>query len=321
MKIYLRIYIGTLLLMAMVTGLQAQQKPLIASCETGQGCVFQLSDATYEEVDIVLDGNGKYANMSKDDMIVFLDSKTGWDSYIESKMSRSELDRFYGGDGYTMIYVFNPKLQPLDGQWKVQLGSASGNDCFVDINSIMNKGLAGLTEGGTVDFPEPFDAKFLMDNPNVKWGMIKPDQYRGLLDFSAGASSPMKLIFDVTITNEKRIDGTFTVKISVPTKEPCVSQIPITYICVKANPSQRNRYKGIDPFEEKKKFTIDRLPDDRPKAKVDRLPDDPKPHVDRLPDDPPKPKVDRLPDDKPKGKVDLLPDDPPKPKVERLPDN
>ena len=303
------------------SGLKAQQKPLVATCESGQGCVFQISDATYEEVDIVLDGNGMYANMSRDDMIVFAKGESGWDSYIEGEMSRSELDRAFGGDGYTKIYLFNPRLQPLDGQWKVQLGTASGTDCFVDITSILNNGLAGLTEGGTVNFPEPFDVKFLMNNPNVKWRMVNPNQYRGLLDFSAGASSPMKLIFDIKLVNEKRIEGAFTVNISVPTKEPCLSQIPITYTCVEANPSQRRRYNEIDPFEEKKKFNVDRLPDDRPKGKVGRLPDDPKPNVDRLPDDRPKGNVDRLPDDPPKPKVDRLPDDPPKPKVDRLPDD
>lgn len=270
----------------------AQQKPLVASCESGQGCVFQMSDITYEEADVLLDGNGKYTNMSHDDMIVFAKVDGKWQTFIEGKMSRSELDQLFGGDGYTMIYPFNPNVQPVDGQWKVDVGNSSGTPCFVDINAILSKGLSGMSQGGMVDFPEPFQARFLMNNPNVKWHMVTPNQYRGTLDFAAGPSSPMNMVFDVSIVNSMKMVGQFTVTIKVPTKDPCITQIPITYTCIKPTPGQRDRRNQIDPFEAKKKFNIDRIPDEK-KTQIDRIPDEKKTQIDRIPDEK-KTKIERI---------------------------
>mgnify|MGYP003646333125 CR=1 FL=1 len=292
----------------------AQQKPLVASCESGQGCVFQMSDITYEEADVLLDGNGKYANMSQDDMIVFAKVDGKWETFIEGKRSRSELDQLFGGDGYTMIYPFNPNVQPLDGQWKVDVGNVSGTACFVDVNAILNKGLSGMSQGGTVDFPEPFQARFLMNNPNVKWRMLTPNQYRGTMDFAAGPSSPMNMTFDVTIVNEQKMVGQFTIAIKVPTQDPCVSAVPITYTCIKPAIGQRDRRHQIDPFAEKKKFNIDRIPEEK-KTQIDRIPDEKKTQIDRIPDEE-KTKIERIPDEN-KTQIDRIPDEK-KTKVDRI---
>ncbi len=292
--------------------LKAQEKPIVAVCDPGKGCTFQISKLSPKEVDGTLGNTGKYSNMGKDAMVVFANKDGKWVDYVENKLSRSELDRLYGGDGYTMIYPFNPYIQPMDGQWRVAVGTTSGTACFVDINSIISKSLSGTSQGGMVNFPKPFDVTFLMNNPNVKWRMINPSKYQAVLDFNGGPSSAMKLVFDVEIENEKKIRGLFTLTIKVPTKDPCINKIPITYICVKPNPGQEQKRNQIDPFAEKKKFDIERLPDDK-KANIERLPDD-KPKDDLLPDkserkDKPAPKngpkVERLPDDKPKD--DLLP--------------
>ena len=297
-------------------GLQAQQKPLFATCEAGEGCTFKLSDLSYEEMDIVEGTNGKYSNMSKDGMVVFTKINGKWENYIEENLSRSELDKKYGGDGFTMIYVFDPKLQPVDGQWKVDVGNPSGTPCYVDIKSILKNGLAGASQGGLVNFPKPFHARFLMNNPNVKWMMLKPDKYRGVLDFGQGPSSPMKLVYDISIVSEKKIEGVFTFTVRVPTKDPCISKIPITYNCVKPNKVSRPRENEIDPFVEREQAKVERIPDEK-KPNVERIPDEKKPNVERIPDEK-KPNVERIPDEK-KPKVERIPDEK-KPKVERIPD-
>lgn len=314
---------------------KAQNKPIVAVCDPGKGCTFQISKLTPQEVDATLGNTGKYNNMSKDAMVVFAYKDGKWIDYVEDKLSRSALDRLYGGDGYTMIYPFNPYIQPFDGQWKVSVGATSGNACFVDINSMISRSLSGTSQSGLVTFPHPFSVEFLMNNPNVKWRMIHPSKYQAVLDFGGGSSTPMKLVYDIEIENERKIRGLFTLTIKVPTKDPCINKIPITYTCVKPNPGLVEKRNQIDPFAEKKKFDIERLPDDK-KANVERLPDD-KPKDDLLPDkserkDKPAPKngpkVDRLPDDKPKDdllptknkpKDDLLPIKN-KAKVDRLPD-
>ena len=333
MRIILKL---TFILILSFGNLKAQNKPIIAVCDPGKGCTFQISKLNSKEVDGTLGNTGKYSNMSNDAIVVFAYKDGKWIDYVENKLSRSALDRLYGGDGYTMIYPFNPYIQPYDGQWRVDIGKTSGTPCFVDINSMISKSLNGRSERGLVTFPHPFNVEFLMDNPNIKWRMINPSKYQAVLDFSGGPSTPMKLVYDIEIENEKKIKGLFTFTIKVPTKDPCISKIPITYTCVKPNPGLEEKRNQIDPFAEKKKFDIERLPDDK-KANVERLPDD-KPKDDLLPDkserkDKPAPKngpkVERLPDDKPKDdllpikskpKDDLLPIKS-KPKVDRLPDD
>ncbi len=294
--------------------LAAQQKPLFANCEMGEGCTFKLSDLTYEEMDIVEGTNGKYSNMSKDGMVVFTKVNGKWENYIEDKLSRSQLDRKYGGDGFTMIYVFDPKLQPLDGQWKVDVGNPTGTACYVNITSILRNGLAGASQRGEVTFPKPFNIRFLMNNHNVRWMMLKPDKYRGVLDFGQGASSPMKLVFDISLINEKKIEGMFTVTIKVPTKETCISKVPVTYLCVKPNKERKN--KQDDPFAEPEKPNVERIPDEK-RTEVERIPDEKKPNVERIPDEK-RTNVERIPDTK-KTNVERIPDEK-KPNVERIPD-
>lgn len=316
----MKLTIKLILLFSVLTGaIKAQQKPIVAVCDMGKGCTFQLSKLTNQEADGILGKTGKYNNMSKDAMIVFAKKDGKWIDYVEDKLSRSALDRLYGGDGFTMIYPFNPYIQPLDGQWKVAIGSTSGSACFVDINAMISRSLSGTSEGGVVNFPKPFNVTFLMNNPSVKWRMINPSQYQAVLDFAAGPTSPMKLVYDITIINEEKITGLFTFTIKVPTKDPCISKIPVTYTCVKPNPGQREKRDQIDPFAEK--FNIERLPDDSKRPNVERLPDDPKPGDDLLPDGKLKPKPDLLPDRSKKPVVKRLPDERKKPNIERLPDD
>lgn len=304
----------------------AQQKPIIATCETGQGCSFQLSNVTYEEMDIVEGTSGKYKNMPKDAMIVHAKNGNGWDTYIEEKMSRSELDKFFGGDGYTMIYLFDPKMQPLDGQWKIDIGTPSTTSCYADISSTIHNGLAGLSAGGLITFPKPFNVKVLMNHHLIKWRMISPNQYQGVLDFAGGPTSPMKLVYDVTIVNEKKIVGLYTFTIKVPTKDPCISKIPITFICVKPNEDQKNKGNEIDPFAkrktnveripEEKRTNIERIPEEK-KTNVERIPEEKRTNIERIPNEK-RTNVERIPEEK-RTNIERIPNEK-KTKVERIPE-
>lgn len=267
------------------------KKLLIANCEEGNGCTFQVSDGNTSDYDIVYGTeDGYHENLPENAIVVDAKIKGKWEHYVETGMTRSELDKFYGGDGFTMIYPFNPNFQPLSGEWQIKIGTVTGDICYGQESNLFKSMLQGMSQSGNVNFPNPFHARFLMNSPNVKWRRIRPDLYKA--DFG---NNYMNLRFDVQIINEKKIEGVFTATIKVPTKEPCVNKIPITYTCIKAK-------EWEDPWEDFEQSN----PDDdllpvNPKGKEDDLlPVNPK-KDDLLPVEPgkkPKPNIPRI-DDKP----------------------
>lgn len=306
------------------------KKMIIASCEAGSGCTFQLSDAEASDYDIIYNSEAGYHDNLPENAIV-VDAKIDgkWEHYVETKLTRSELDKFFGGDGFTMIYPFNPNFQPLDGQWKITIGTVTGDICYGQESNMFKSMLQGMTQSGNVNFPNPFYARFLMNNPNVKWQQIRPDLYKAFL-----GNDYINLKFDVQIIDEKKIEGLFTVTIKVPTKEPCVNKIPVTYTCIKPK-------EWKDPWEtfEEPKFDVPRI-EDEPKTNIPRIEDDPAQEDDLLPVNPKnddllpvepgkktktniprlddKPNVPRL-EDKPKSNVPRL-EDKPKTDVKRIQD-
>jgi len=283
------------------------KKILVASCESGNGCTFQVSDADASDYDVVYGTKeGYHENLPENAIVVDAKINGKWEHYVETEMTRSQLDKFYGGDGFTMIYPFNPNFQPVSGEWQIKIGTVTGDICYGQESNLFKSVLQGMTQSGNVNFPNPFHARFLMNNPNVKWQQIRPD-----LNKAYFGNQYMNLKFDVQIINEKKIEGLFTVTIKVPTKEPCVNKIPITYTCVKEK-------EWKDPWEdfETANPDDDLLPVTPKGNKDDLLPVNPK-GDDLLPVEPgkePKPNVPRIEDkaniprieDKPKADVPRL---------------
>lgn len=289
-----QIFIFILMLVSSAT---YAKKPILATCEEGNGCTFQISEADAPDYDVVYGTQAGYHESLPENAIV-VDAKINgkWEHYVETGMSRSELDKFYGGDGFTMIYPFNPNFQPLNGEWQIKIGTVTGDICYGQESNLFKSVLQGMAQSGKVNFPNPFHARFLMNNPNVKWRQIRPDLYKA--DFG---NAYINLKFDVQIINEKKIEGVFTATIKVPTKEPCINKIPITYTCIKPT-------EGKDPWED---F-------ENPNPDDDLLPVNPK-GDDLLPVEPgkqPKPNVPRI-DDKPKSNVPRI-EDKPKTNIPRL---
>ena len=316
------------------------KKLLLATCTEGAGCTFQISEADASDYDAIYNTKeGYHENLPENALMVNAKINGKWEQYIESDMTRSQLDKFFGGDGFTMIYPFNPDFQPLDGEWKITIGTVTGDICYGQESNMFKSMLQGMTQSGNVNFPNPFHARFLMNNPNVKWQQIRPDLYKADL-----GNAFINLKFDVQIIDEKKIEGVSTATIKVPTKEPCVNKIPITYTLVKAKEwkdpwvefEESQPEDDLLPIYPKGKKEDDLLPvkpkDDllpvepgkQPKPNVPRL-EDPKPNVTRLEDDdllPVKSKKDDLlpvePGKKSKPNVPRLED--PKPKIQRLED-
>lgn len=318
-----------LLILMLASSATYAKKLLIANCEMGNGCTFQVSEADAADFDVVFGTEaGYHASLPENAIMTNAKINGKWEQYIETGMTRSQLDKFYGGDGFTMIYPFNPNFQPLNGEWQVKIGTVSGDICYGQESNVFKSVLQGMAQSGKVNFPNPFHARFLMNNPNVKWQQIRPDLYKGYF-----GNDYINLKFDVQIINEKKIEGVFTATIKVPTKEPCVNKIPITYTCIKAkewkdpwedfeNPNPDDDLLPVNPkgneddllpVNPKEDDLLPVEPGKQPKPNVPRIDD--KPDIPRL-EDKPKTNVPRI-EDKPKSNVPRI-EDKPKTNIPRL---
>ncbi|MFC2185765.1 hypothetical protein ACFCT7_00515 [Fulvivirgaceae bacterium LMO-SS25] len=290
----------------------------MATCEEGNGCTFQVSDTDASDYDVVYGTQeGYHESLPENALVVDAKIKGKWEHYIEIEMTRSQLDKFFGGDGFTMIYPFNPNFQPLNGEWQVKVGTVTGDICYGQESNIFKSVLQSMDQSGNVNFPNPFHARFLMNNLNVKWQQVRPDVYKAYL-----GNAFINLKFDVQIINEKKIEGVFTASINVPTKEPCVNKIPITYTCIKAeewkdpwedfetaNPDDdllpvtpKGNTDDLLPVNPKNDDLLPVEPGKEPKSNVPRIDD--KANIPRL-EDKPKPTIPRI-KDKPKTNIPKL---------------
>lgn len=248
----------------LATAGRAGDKVLEATCVSGTGCTFRLLAVTGEEMDVVMDTENVYSSIGKDDILVQVKTTNGWKTYIERTRTRSELDRLYGGDGYTMIYLFDPHVQPKDGAWKADMGTPVVSPCVVDISAQISR-MAGVQRAGDIRFPKPFRPEFLLNNPAMRWVTEVPNKFRGVMDFGQGAGSPMKMVYQATMVHEGLIEGVISATISIPSQAPCRFSIPVTFTLVSESPQEQT-----DPFERDRKPQVERL-EDSPKTEVRRV--------------------------------------------------
>lgn len=272
---------------------RAEKKLVTASCEAGQGCTFQLSDAEPSEYDVVYGTDaGYHASLPENAIVVDAKINGQWEHYIETGMSRSELDKLFGGDGFTQLSVFNPFFQPLDGEWKIAIGNVTGDICYGQSSNLFQSMLQGMVSRGTLRFPKPFHARVLFNSPEVKWTKQRPDTYSAYL-----GNEYMNMRFTVQLMSEKLLQGAFVVNIKVPTKPACINHIPVTYTFI----------RGLekDPAFPEDPSTPDvPILEDPPGPDVPILEDGPKPDVPII-KDPPRPNVPLIKDN-PKPNVPLI---------------
>ena len=261
------------------------KKLIQATCEEGKGCTFEISELDASEYDVITGKpEGYHENLPENAIFVNTKLNGSWEQYVETGMTRSQLDQFYGGDGFTMIYPFNPYFQPVDGQWQIKIGTVTGDICYGQESNIFKSMLQGMNQSGNITFPKPFHARFLMNNANVKWVKIRPDYYKANL-----GNALINLKLDVQIISNKKIDGFFTATIIVPTKEPCINKIPITYTCVKENEWEDPWDEFMEPYLKDDLLPInskkdDLLPIEPGKAQKPKIPRLDEPNIPRIED-------------------------------------
>ncbi len=240
-----QLYLG-ILVWTLPFRLQAQ-KVTVATCSAGKGCHFTLSEVSAEEADIVLGGETR-SRHNQNDVLVFGKTSEGKEiRYWETGKTRSQIDKDWGGDGYTMLQPFDPDVQPFDGTWQAVYGTVSGSACYVDIKSILQRA-SGIAGKGIIRFRRPFLPAQLFPSADMKWQKTGHSRYRGVLHFGQGNSSPMKLICNLHLVNAHRIETVYDITIKIPTKGTCTGRIPVTYTCIRPRQGQHNKQNEIDPF-------------------------------------------------------------------------
>lgn len=248
------------------------EKITVASCKMGNGCSFHLTNLTTEEIDEVFGTEGVYSNMPKKSILVMANIHGEIRNYVETKMNRSQLDKYYGGDGFTQISLFLPGFQPKSGTWAVEFGQVKETGCEY-INRFQKKNhfvsvLQGMKAQRDLKFSNPFDPSVLMPSSMITWkkGL---NNYVGTLgnDF-------MKMIYVVNLKSDILIEGYYRVITIVPTEGGyCENYIPVTMKCIKADPEKEEwddweEQEVIDPFEsgpnEEIELDIPDLDDDEP---------------------------------------------------------
>lgn len=315
-----------ILIIAMFISVSAfAEKVLVANCTEGQGCTFELSD-----VDTELMGEGD-PKVGQGETLVFGKTKDGKNVQYVIKKSREAIDKDWGGDGFTQIGLFNPHIQPVDGQWNVAYGTSTGNNCYGigNIGAYIRKYRgAGSAGNGDITFQYPFNPSQLFPSSDMRWVKTGYNTYKGLLDLGSNKISGIKLHYKVTIVSPKKIETFYTVEIKVPTKETCKGIVPVTFTLAKAKETE-------DPFGNEETVEDDLLPVNPKGEKEDLLPVKPKedllpvepgeknkPNVPRIEDKPNVPRIedeDLLPVKSKKG--ELLPVEPgkkPKTKVDKV---
>lgn len=220
-------------------------KVLVASCSEGKGCTFSLSDV---ETDMARSFGGEYENLKPGSMLVFGQKKNGTEiTYVEDHKTRSQIDRQWGGDGYTQIYLFDPFIQPADGTWKAEYGSPSGNECYGigDVGAYMRKFIQRGTAGrgpagaGNITFRNPFSPAQLFPSTEMKWRQTGYSRYAGVIDFGSNELAGFKLHYTIHVVSPKKIETVYTMTMKIPTKGQCTGVIPVTFTLVKGRESDR----------------------------------------------------------------------------------
>lgn len=249
------------------------EKVTSATCVMGKGCKFHLTEISEHETAITLGLD----EIPKGAIVVHSNINGVTRFYLETKMSRSQLDEFYGGDGFTQMSFWNPGFQPKSGIWAAEFGNVEETGCEY-INQFQKENpFVTMVQGKKAQrdfrFTNPFNPSVLMPSDLIEWknGI---NTYIGTLgnDF-------MKMVYVVKLKSDILIEGYYRVTTIVPVEGgKCEYYIPVTMKCIKADPEEEEwddweEQEVIDLFESDKKenddwIDIPLLDDNEPAPKV-----------------------------------------------------
>jgi hypothetical protein len=216
-------YAVVLLVVLLFGAALASEKMMVAYCAIKEGCTFWLSDLTAAEADIVL-GTGDLTARNPKGTIVFVKKNGVFEYlYLDTKRSRKELDRLYGGAGNSeiVLFPFGTEIQPQDGRWTVKFGGVRVNPgCPNSMRPSFEKGLSQVpVQSGNKKFSKPFKPTDLLDAKEVRWIKLSANKYRAHLNLGTGGV--FKVFFDYTVVSTSKVKAIANITIRIPSVGTC----------------------------------------------------------------------------------------------------
>lgn len=240
-----------LFLSLLFSGFAFAEKLVAANCVMGKGCKFHLTDLTESEGEILLGHDG--TKVPKGSILVNATINGKTRIYVENKKTRAELDKYYGGDGFTQIGFGVSRFKPKSGIWAVEFGMVKETGCeyinqFQPENPFVSM-LQGMKAQRDFRFTDPFDLSVLMPSGLIEWknGI---NYYVGVL-----GGPTMNMRYVIKLKSDILIEGYYRVTTIVPTEGGyCENYIPLTMRCIKADPEKEEwddweEQEVIDLFE------------------------------------------------------------------------
>lgn len=207
---------------------QVNEKPKVAFCETGKGCIFYDHPFSYKQLDVMFNYMGVFRE--KKGILTFLVNNQGERiNYPDTKRNSKELHEYFGGKGEPPIKPWTmtmfQSIQPEDGNWIVKNERPQTSKCPKGVSEQLDK--LQLIKSGNKTFGKPFSPVELLPAKEAHWFTVGPDLYKGLIMVSN--SDSITTVYDVKVNTPKSIDGTMNYTIKIPGLAACRIKIDFKY--------------------------------------------------------------------------------------------
>lgn len=223
----------TFLILSMIgvsinTFAQVQEKPKVAFCEFGKGCVFYDHPFSYKQLDLMFNYLGTYEE--KRGILTFsLETNGQRTNYPDRKRNPSELHKLFGGKGDPLFVpwsmTIHQNIQPEDGKWIVESEKPQVGNCPKGVEAQLDK--VKMIESGNKTFDKPFSPVALLPAKEAKWFPVESNAYKCILQLTE--SDVITTIYDVKVQSPKSISGTMNYTFKIPNLPICRIKVNFKY--------------------------------------------------------------------------------------------
>lgn len=207
---------------------QLNDKPKVAFCEFGKGCVFYDHPFSYKQLDVMFGYLGNFE--AKKGILTFvMEDNAKTNHYPNRRLNPDELHKLYGGTGKPLFVPWSlaiyQNIQPEDGKWKIESEKPQIGNCPKGIDGQLANVM--VIESGDKKFGRPFSPEPLLPAKEAKWFPVEPNTYKCILQLTE--SDILTTIYDVKITSPKTIEGVMNYTFKIPNLPVCRIKVNFKY--------------------------------------------------------------------------------------------
>ncbi|HEY1055929.1 MAG TPA: hypothetical protein VGE24_12360 [Emticicia sp.] len=207
---------------------QILEKPKVAFCEFGKGCVFYDHPFSYKQLDVMFDYLGNFE--AKKGILTFvLEDNAKTNHYPDRKRNPDELHKLFGGKGNPLFVPWSlsiyQNIQPEDGKWKIESEKPQVGNCPKGIDAQLAN--IKVIESGNKKFSKPFSPEPLLPAKEAKWFPVEPNEYKCILQLTE--SNTFTTVYDVRITTPRNMEGVMNYTINIPNLPVCRIKVNFKY--------------------------------------------------------------------------------------------